>query len=102
MFSGPLSRDDWNTGLRAPGTINIEPRFGILLSCRVLCAPAATFRPRCQVFKQVMAVVETKIANLRDILKAKLKEVNGSFEEQRQIIRQGQTKRRNADVFWFL
>ena len=34
-----------------------------------------------------MAVVETKIANLRDILKAKLKEVNGSFEEQKQIIR---------------
>ncbi|XP_043212803.1 exocyst complex component 2-like [Amphibalanus amphitrite] len=53
-----------------------------------------------QVFKQVMAVVETKIANLRDILKAKLKEVNGSFEEQRQIIRYLVSLDTTGDVGW--
>ncbi|XP_037078502.1 exocyst complex component 2-like [Pollicipes pollicipes] len=53
-----------------------------------------------QVFKQVMAVVETKIANLRDILKTKLKEVNGSFEEQKQIIRYLVSLDTPGDVGW--
>jgi len=53
-----------------------------------------------QVFKQVMAVVETKIANLRDILKAKLKEVNGSFEEQKHIIRYLVSLDTAGDVGW--